>query len=855
MLKVDLPQTSYVSGELDPQLTARTDVTAYYTGVERARNVLLIPQGGFTRRPGLKFCAEAPPVIEKLDLTGKTLTAPNGGTAANAVDDNEATTVLTTTNIGTLDPYIIFHLDLGTAEPVWFADVRNFSVSGTGFLNLTDELRIQYSDDNAAWSDFGEPFDNFTREDNRWNYRRGNELGRVTHRYWRVVRIGATNGGTSKFELGEFRLWKAVEPEFVSATRIVDFEFKALETYSLLATDQNLRVFLDGVYQDDIAIPHTAAQIQQMTWAQESDTLLLFHEDVQTHRIERQGTSREWIDRPLTFTSIPTRDFKDLVSAGGGAEPVWSATRGWPRTGSFFKGRLYVGGTRDLSSTYWASGAKGDVYAFVRPASEPQADDAFELTIGETAASIYYMLPSDFLFIMTAAGPFVQEPREDPPTGDNATPQRLRGNKRARGPGFRAFGLDKAIVFLDDSGEQVNEIVEEVFRGSFEVNNLAFFAPHLIRDPQEMTFRRALSANRGDLILLVNSDGSMAVLQTLRDREFTGWTSWHAGKGAADALQGRFVAVGVQVGGIDGRYYAVVERTIDGRVRRFFEEFREDYLLDASVLIEAINESFVLSSDGQATVVYSFESPGDAADICVRRNKILLDQGVDYSVDLGTKTITFLTPADNNENDIVRVAIRINEVDAPHLEGETLRVRVDGAVGADVTVTGGKASIAEFSDEQVEVGLAWPDVKEIEVNELVTRQFLTEEEARFSVFSISDGRGAGDGLLVRDMPADIPPDPSGPSLRGKKKRVHTAVISVTNTQGLYFGANDEPPEPVDFAEFGDFLLDRRPPLRTTEIRIDNLQGWTLSGQTEITQRDPLPLTVVAMVREIVVATR
>ena len=43
-------------------------------------------------------------------------------------------------------------------------------------------------------------------------------------------------------------------------------------------------------------------------------------------------------------------------------------------------------------------------------------------------------------------------------------------------------------------------------------------------------------------------------------------------------------------------------------------------------------------------------------------------------------------------------------------------------------------------------------------------------------------------------------------------------------------------------------------MRTGETRVSNLQGWTLTGQTEVTQRDPLPLTVVSLVREVSVST-
>ena len=47
-------QTNFSVGELDPLLRARTDLEQYANGLESAKNVIIHPQGGATRRPGLR---------------------------------------------------------------------------------------------------------------------------------------------------------------------------------------------------------------------------------------------------------------------------------------------------------------------------------------------------------------------------------------------------------------------------------------------------------------------------------------------------------------------------------------------------------------------------------------------------------------------------------------------------------------------------------------------------------------------------------------------------------------------------------------------------------------------------------
>lgn len=53
-------QTSFTAGELDPRLNARIEVSRYYAGAAALRNVIVLPQGGVQRRPGLRHLATLP---------------------------------------------------------------------------------------------------------------------------------------------------------------------------------------------------------------------------------------------------------------------------------------------------------------------------------------------------------------------------------------------------------------------------------------------------------------------------------------------------------------------------------------------------------------------------------------------------------------------------------------------------------------------------------------------------------------------------------------------------------------------------------------------------------------------------
>jgi hypothetical protein len=55
MARVNISQTSFTSGELDPRLAARHDYDGYYKGAETLENVVCLGQGGVKRRGGMKY--------------------------------------------------------------------------------------------------------------------------------------------------------------------------------------------------------------------------------------------------------------------------------------------------------------------------------------------------------------------------------------------------------------------------------------------------------------------------------------------------------------------------------------------------------------------------------------------------------------------------------------------------------------------------------------------------------------------------------------------------------------------------------------------------------------------------------
>ena len=159
MPRIKPAKTTFTNGEIDPALLGRFDLKAYRNGADKLRNVLCKPQGGVRRRPGLEYVATALKRLTEIDLTagGVTVTAPGGGTAGNAIDD-DLTSEVTTGAASTTNPFVIIHVDLGSATKVEFCDVFGLRLA-SGSPSSDGEVQWQYSANNVAWTIFENAID------------------------------------------------------------------------------------------------------------------------------------------------------------------------------------------------------------------------------------------------------------------------------------------------------------------------------------------------------------------------------------------------------------------------------------------------------------------------------------------------------------------------------------------------------------------------------------------------------------------------------------------------------------------------------------------------------------------------
>lgn len=779
-------QHRFSQGELDPKMLGRSDIDQYYGAAETMENVITLTQGGFKRRGGLEHIDEM--LRELTFVTAPTITAPNGGTTANANDRDSATSLLTTTDISTTNPYVVVHYDIGSPSNIGVIYIfgLRLTVSGT-----SSEFFVQVSTDNAAWTSVGSAL---TLTTTAKNYSRRVE---GTYRYVRLARIGSTDLTTNRVTLTDFNIY---ENGANSNVRIINFEFNTEQSYIMVLTDKNIAVYLDGVLQVDIYLPDVATgRLADVNWAQSADSLLLFHEDFAPKIIQRQGADDYWTSADVTFDAVPYHAFTEVSQTGAaltlgtmtpsavsgtitltfssgtlpagtanqyfegngglarvlsavsatvvnafveipfynttaiantdynylsGYEATWSSTRGYPICGTFHTGRLWIGGSKSRPTTAWASRV-GLPFDFSLGTSLD--DDGIEITLDTDQLNrIVNVYSGRNLMLFTSGAEFIVPTQlNEPITPSNVST--LRQSRIGSQRGFRVQEIEGGVFYIQNGGQSIQEFVFNDVQQAYSNNIISLLSGHLIIGPVDFALRRATSVDDGALLALVRDDGEATIATIQRSQNIAAFTN--------QTTDGSFIATGADYNDL---YFAVTRNS-----KNYLERINEDHFLDASARFTT-----------------------------------------------GLPASTFSTPA--------------------VLNSEECRVVADGSVLGRETPSAGSVTIDRDATTYAEIGLWFQPT-------------------------------------VVDLPVEFPEQKT---VIGRLMNIAEIVLRLYNTSEIKVNGKLLSFRGFGLAGSGS-PLDSPPPMFTGIKRILGFRGWDETAQVTITQDEPGSLTVLQLSKQII----
>ena len=286
-------QTNFTTGELDPLLRARLDLDkTYQNALEKATNVLCQPQGGVTRRGGLRY----------------KFTLPNTGaeSAANGVR-------LVPFEFSVTDSYMLCFTHNRMHVFRQGVLITNINGSGNSYLDTTAFALTASVLGELVWTQSADTL--IVVNEN---------LPPVT-----IVR-GATDA-----------LWTASVLAFDSVPRYAFTPVFTLPAGTLTPSSVSGKCVLTA----SAAATFSGASVGQyinMT-PQGRAKIIEFVSGTVVNAV---------LEFPVFSTSAIASGNWELES---GYEPVWSVSRGWPRAVTFHQGRLYFGGSKTRPSTLWGS--------------------------------------------------------------------------------------------------------------------------------------------------------------------------------------------------------------------------------------------------------------------------------------------------------------------------------------------------------------------------------------------------------------------------------------------------------------------------------------------------------------------
>lgn len=288
-------QTNFSTGEIDPLLRARVDLDAYQNALSEATNVVVQPQGGVRRRPGLRYLTALP----------------------NSSSESVANGVRCVPfEFSTSDSYMLVFTHNRMYVYRNKALVTNINSTGNPYLDTSAVGLTGARLGTICWTQSADTLI-------------------IVHEDMRPVKL-VRGGSSSSWTISS-----------ITFDNIPDYAFTITVTNpsgTLTPSAVSGKVTLTAS-----SSVFTSASVGQYVNASPQGRAKII--------AYNSGTSvRAIVEFPFFNTSAIASGDWDYES---GYQDVWSTSLGWPRTVTFHEGRLYFGGSKSRPSTIWGSRVAG----------------------------------------------------------------------------------------------------------------------------------------------------------------------------------------------------------------------------------------------------------------------------------------------------------------------------------------------------------------------------------------------------------------------------------------------------------------------------------------------------------------
>ena len=614
-----------------------------------------------------------------------------------------------------------------------------------------------------------------------------------------------------RWRSGEFAFDTVAQFPFEDSTTGGQNEIQELLFSSMSASDIFVFEF-NGQVSDEISWSGTAAtNITNITNALEGlddiTSVTVTNPAGNRYRIEFDGA-----DAKTFFATIVT----DITTGSGTVvnsriqygrpdqEDLWSDDRGYPRCGTFYQGRHYMGGFKARPDVIVGSrvGAFDDFKEDADPIATSPLVLAPDIDEQVTVENIY---PGRNLQIFTSSAELYVP--DEPITPDNVA---LKVSSR-RGCQSKAQPVDVqgGTFFVDRNGTNLREYLFAEAEQSYTAEPISTLGGHLVQQPSDMALRLSVDTDEPTILYLVNTgrdrsfDKVPAALCTIdRAQQVTAFARITSGNG-------EFQAVATSQG---GAVAFVVQRELAGNAWNYVELADKRFMSDAAEEIANPDIDSFTATAAQTVFTYTFSNPITVNDIAVFQREDETDKWVrieqaDYTLDTGAKTVTLDTGLDAGT--LVSICKRQTSISgiSDYLEGVECYLHGDGRpIGAH---TPGSNAVTINGDEgfffEARIGIR-----------MVPRIVLQPYK----------GKG-------------------GRSPTMQRQRIFRALVNLERTSHAAISMEGQTPKAIALTDYDGEIYDQdlEEILFTGVKRVSGLGRWELEPRLEITQTEPGPFVL------------
>jgi len=736
MPKSQVVQSSFTTGVIAPTLAGRIDIAKYYNALDIGENITLMPHGGLKRRAGTV------PILRSKDSS-------LGYAAQEFFLSEEAR----------LEPFV-FNID---QKYLIVFDTSKFYV-------IKDDLLI-YEEDmvNLFSSSFSSAFSSAF----------GGSIA-ITASQLREMDV-TQYADTMILVHPDFPPLKLVRGATETDWTIDFIHFKNIPLYDYTNNYLGKKEIFKGTgAEKEFILIYTVPQFTVYVDGAK-ETAYVYDKDV----------------GKITFTTAPINGaLIELVSGAGVPEmdadntyeDIWSDARGYPKTVTIFQGRLFFGGTRSKPITVFGS-IINDYFDF------NLGDGAADMGIFDTISSgtfddITVMTSTRTLQVFTESGEYYNPASPITPATSSWKRQTGYGAHRTN-----TVNIDGATYFVDRSQAAVRQFIYSLEEDAYVSPNISLLSDHLTQKVKRMAVAKGSGSDIANLVYVLNEDGTMAVLNTMRLEQIQGWSQW--------TTQGLYKDLTV----VDQTLYVLVARGYDtsGNIKYYIEKSDEDVLLDHYY---KQGQGVDIFQGDYVTRTFALENSTDGLF------EVLLDDVLanpQPSYDVGSNSITFIKAPEDHVEIYVVPSANINT---------TMTLPTSAALNyRDLSKKGNL--FYEGEDTPVVNG------NKLELSFDTNHSFLE----------------AGFGFTVRVRTVNLNVSTTAGQIFNEKKRLVSVKLNVYKTLGIKvenYTVNDR-----------KFIMDfSRQLVPYTGVKKVYLLGYAYHNSVEITQDIPMPFTLLQIETEI-----